>query len=541
MNSHSGNPRILIVTPEVTYLPEGMGNLANGFSAKAGGLADVSASLISALFEQGADVHVALPDYRAIFGAHFAPYMQQALKTIRRKIPDDRIHLAEDRAFFYLRNVYSNYGSENAKIALAFQREVINNIIPHVEPDLIHCNDWMTGLLPPMARQMNIPCLFTIHNIYSVKSTMAYIEDRGIDAASFWKHLFFENMPSSYESARDWDPVDFLASGIFSAHFVNSVSPTFLEEIVEGRHTFVKDHIRRELANKVASGCAEGILNAPDPSYNSSKDEALAFPYSSENPIQGKRNNKRFLQETLGLIRNVRAPLFFWPSRLDTIQKGGQLLAEIIYDVISKYWGDKLQIVFIADGEFQRHFKEIVRLHQFSDRVAICDFNERLARLAYGAADFVLMPSLYEPCGLPQMIGSLYGALPVAHDIGGIHDTVVHMDVRKNTGNGFLFETFDSNGLFWAINEAMHFYKRPKKVKEKQIKRVMLQSAEIFTHKVTARQYIRLYEKMLKRPLINTGMAHEKIELSSRSRLIKDDLNLTDFNMEVRLMSIGME
>ncbi len=537
MSNHPGNPRILIVTPEVTYLPEGMGNLSNGFSAKAGGLADVSAALISALFEQGADVHVALPDYRAIFGAHFAPYIQKALKTIRRGIPDERIHLAKDRAFFYLRNVYSNYGDENAKIALAFQREVINNIIPYVEPDLIHCNDWMTGLLPPMARQLNIPCLFTIHNIYSVKSTMAYIEDRGIDAASFWKHLFFKNIPSNYEGTRDWNPVDFLTSGIFAAHFVNSVSPTFLKEVVEGQHTFVKGYIRHELANKAVSGCAEGILNAPDPSYNTIKDKALAFQYSSKNPIQGKHNNKRFLQETLGLIRDVRAPLFFWPSRLDTVQKGCQLLTEIMYDVISKYWKEKLQIVFVADGEFQRHFKDIVRLHQFSDRVAICDFNERLSRLAYSAADFVLMPSLYEPCGLPQMIGSIYGALPVAHDTGGIHDTVTHMDVDRDTGNGFLFETFDSNGLFWAINEAMRFYKLTRNIKEKQIKRVMIQSSEKFTHDVTARQYIKLYEKMLKRPLINSETTNRNIKPSSNIHQIIDGNN---FNLEERIMSIGM-
>lgn len=116
------NPRILIVTPEVTYLPEGMGNLAN-FSAKAGGLADVSAALISALFEQGADVHVALPDYRTIFGSRFAQFIIKALTTIKSNIPDERIHLAEDRAFFYLRSVYSSYGSENEKIALAFQRD----------------------------------------------------------------------------------------------------------------------------------------------------------------------------------------------------------------------------------------------------------------------------------------------------------------------------------------------------------------------------------------------------------------------------------
>jgi len=136
MTSPLKTPRILIVTPEVTYLPNGMGNIANLLSAKAGGLADVSAALISALFEQGADVHVALPDYRTIFSrgapAHPPPLIIRELNTIRSGMPDERLHLAEDRAFFYMDNIYSDYGRENIKISLAFQREVINNIIPHV-------------------------------------------------------------------------------------------------------------------------------------------------------------------------------------------------------------------------------------------------------------------------------------------------------------------------------------------------------------------------------------------------------------------------
>ncbi|MEW5910129.1 MAG: glycogen/starch synthase, partial [Thermodesulfobacteriota bacterium] len=181
------NPRVLIVTPEVTYLPDRMGNLSNCLTAKAGGLADVSAALINALFEEGADVHVALPDYRSLFKDRLAPFLQKEERAIRRIMPDDRVHLAEDRAFYYLDQVYSDYGLENTKLSLAFQREVINNVIPRVEPDLIHCNDWMTGLIPPMSRQLGIPCLFTIHNVHTVKSSLSHIEDRGIDAAFFWQ------------------------------------------------------------------------------------------------------------------------------------------------------------------------------------------------------------------------------------------------------------------------------------------------------------------------------------------------------------------
>jgi len=503
MSTFQANPTILLVTPEVTYLPKGMGEIADNLSAKAGGLADVSATLISALFEEGADIHVALPDYRCMFGAGIAPLQIKKLDAIRRKMPAERIHLAEDRAFFYLDRVYSDYGNENGKISLAFQREVINNIIPRVQPDLIHCNDWMTGLIPAMARQQEIPCLFTIHNIHTVRRRVDYIEDRGIDAASFWQHLFYDGYPSDYERTRENNLVDFLVSGVFASHFVNTVSETFLLEIVNGQHDFVKESLRRELAAKYEAGCAVGITNAPDGTFAPESDRRLALIYDADTHLKGKKENKRALQSALGLIQNVNAPLFFWPSRLDTVQKGCQLLAHILYDVVSRYWDRQLQVVFVADGEFKKHFQQINWNHNLLNRVAICDFDENLSHLAFGASDFVLMPSLFEPCGLPQMIGPIYGSLPVAHDTGGIHDTVVHMDLDRETGNGFLFKTFDPNGLSWAIDQAMAFYDLSPPIRTRQITRVMRESKTAFNHTVTARRYMDLYERMLERPLIN--------------------------------------
>ncbi len=496
------NPRILIVTPETTYLPVGMGSQADQVTAKAGGLADVSAALINELFSQGADVHVAIPDYRFMFDTRMDPLLREQQQMIREHMPDERIHLAEDRAFFYLRNVYSNYGMENLHISLAFQREVMNHIVPQVKPDLIHCNDWMTALLPAMARRMEIPCLFTLHNIHTVKTTLAQIEDRGIDAAYFWDHLYYENMAVEYESTRETNPVDFLCSGVFAAHFVNTVSPTFLKEIVNGYFDIIPPHLRRELTNKYYADCAVGILNAPDPSFNPAIDTALVRRYSHKDVIAGKLENKRHLQKTLGLIEDDHAPIFFWPSRVDDVQKGCQLMAEILYHVVHTYWEKNLQIVFVANGVFKQHFHDIVAFHGLHRRVAVCDFDENLSRLAYAASDFILMPSLFEPCGLPQMIAPIYGSLPVARDTGGIHDTTIPLDIGKGVGNGFLFETFDSGGLFWAIGEAMRFFNLPLKLREKHIRRIMRHAANTFKHDVTARQYIELYERMLKRPLI---------------------------------------
>ncbi len=503
-NGPRKNPRVLIVTPEVTYLPDRMASHAAFLTAKAGGLADVSAALIKALFDQGADVHVAMPNYRSLFADRLAPFLKKEQSEILKVMPDDRIHLAEDRAFFYLNRVYSDYGEENTKLSIAFQREVINNIIPRVQPDLIHCNDWMTALIPAMSRRLGIPCLFTIHNIHTVRSTLAYIEDRGIDAAYFWFHLFYEKMVHSYEEAWSAVPIDFLTSGVFAAHFVNTVSPTFLREIVDGRFSFVLEPLRREIANKFYADCAVGILNAPDPVFNPENDIQIAYRYGSRDHQTGKSKNKQLLQKKLGLIEDPNAPIFFWPSRLDSIQKGSQLLAEILYWVVSKYWERNLQIVFVANGDYQRIFRDIVIFHGFQDRVAVRDFNEELEHQAYAAADFILMPSRFEPCGLPQMIAPIYGALPVAHDTGGIHDTVVDLDPENNIGNGFLFKTHDSGGLMWAIDQAMGFYGQPAKVRQKQIARIMKESAQTFTHAVTAQQYIALYEKMLQRPLLES-------------------------------------
>ena len=502
MKQQSGStPRVLIITPEVTYLPDRMGSLASYFTAKAGGMADVSASLVKALFDQGVDVHVAIPDYRNMFSDRLAPLLKKELHRIRRHMPQNRVHLAEDRAFYYLNRVYSAFGEENIKLALAFQREVMNIIVPRVEPDLIHCNDWMTGLIPAMARRMGIPCLFTIHNIYSVECSLAQIEDRGIDAAFFWQHLYFRAMAVDYESSRNTNPVDFLTSGVFAAHFINTVSSNFLHEIIEGKHHFISSSLREQIIHKWQAGCATGILNAPDTSFDPRSDKELKMCYGSANHAEGKKENKRFLQRNLNLLVDPEAPLFFWPSRLDPLQKGCQLLVQIFYDFISRYWELNLQVIFVADGEYQNVFRDIVNYHQFQKRVAVCDFNDQLERLAYAASDFILMPSLFEPCGLPQMIAPIYGSLPVAHDTGGIHDTIRHLNVEKNFGNGFLFNDFDSDGLMWAIEEAMKFYDLAPDIRARQIGRIMKESATAFNHPATARHYIDLYEKMLQRPL----------------------------------------
>ena len=496
------NPRILMVTPEITSLPSGMSVMGSYLRAKAGGLADVSAALVGALYRQGADVHVALPHYRRMFHVDVGNLINDELRVYMSNLHNSRIHLAEDRIFYYRDSVYSTYDGDTFMQSLAFQREVINNIIPQVKPDLIHCNDWMTGLIPAAARRMGIPCLFTVHNIHTQKRTLAQIEDRGIDAAPFWQNLYYDHPPYNYEESRESNPVDFLASGIFAAHFINTVSPSFLTEIVDGQHDFVPENIRREISGKYHAGCAVGILNSPDVSNDPVGDDFLEVKYDSCNAATAKKINKIAFQSRTGLKCDQSAPLFFWPHRLDPVQKGCQLLADLAYEIIHRYWDSGLQIAIVANGAYQKVFREIIAHHNFYERMMVCDFDEELSHLGFAASDFMLMPSRFEPCGLPQMACQYYGSLPVVHDTGGLHDTVEHLSADGKCGNGFVFRDYDHGGLLWGVDEAMRFYRQNEEWKNPVISRVMDEAGARFNLEVTAQAYIDIYESMLSRPLV---------------------------------------
>lgn len=496
------NPRILIVTPEITALPPGMDGRANSVVAKAGGMADVTAGIVTALFELGADVHVAIPHYRRLFNVDINQLVNRQLRDYKAKLPDARVHLAEDSIFYYRRSVYRS--EDNLKASLRFQREVINHIIPQVNPDLIQCNDWMTGLIPAMARRLGIPCLFTIHNIHTWECTLWEMEDNGIDPAEFWQYLYFTSMPGNYELTRNNCRVDMAASGIFASHFINTVSDHFLKEIVEDWHDFIPYHVRKEIKNKFYADCAAGILNAPPSNYDPATDDELTTTYTHETHVAGKAANKEQLQKELNLVIDPKAPLFFWPSRLDPVQKGSELLAHVLYKIVSAHWDSHLQLVIVADGPDQQALHNIVNHHGFHRRVAIRNFDERLSHLAFAASDFVLMPSRFEPCGLPQMIGALYGSLPIVHDTGGLHDTVQDLMDHPGQGNGFVFKTYDCGGLLWGIDQAMAFHSTwSEERKQAEIARIMREAKVRFSHRTSAETYFSLYERMLDRPLID--------------------------------------
>jgi glycogen synthase len=185
------------------------------------------------------------------------------------------------------------------------------------------------------------------------------------------------------------------------------------------------------------------------------------------------------------------------------VQKGPQLLTDIIYRFLDKHYASGAQLAIIANGPYQQPFWDIREFHALHRRLAVHNFDGRLSQLGFAGSDFTLMPSLFEPCGLPQMQAPIYGSLAVAHNTGGLHDTVERLDVDASSGNGFVFDHYDSNGLFWAMDQAMEFYCRPSEVKERQISRIMEESLARFNHQACAKEYIALYERMLDRPLVN--------------------------------------
>jgi len=251
MSGPSAQPRILFVTAEVAFMPEGNGNSPNYICTFMGGFADLLADLICDLFDLGADVYVAQPDYRK----NFKDLSQSKRLTDLKKIPGDRVCLTGDRSFFYSNRLHENSQEENTKISLAYQREVMNHVILEVQPDLLHCHDWMTGLIPAIAKKFEIPCLFTVQNPNTAKSFLSYIEDMGIDAAEFWQHLFYDRYPINYEETRESNPANFLLSGMLAANFVNTSSSAFLAKIGVNQNAFAKLPLWEVLAKKMNAGC----------------------------------------------------------------------------------------------------------------------------------------------------------------------------------------------------------------------------------------------------------------------------------------------
>jgi ADP-glucose type glycogen/starch synthase len=494
----SKKPKIMLCTPEITELPEGMGNAANLVAAKGGGLGDISASLVRYLNDSNEyELHVVLPKYDNRI-KHLAKFTNQQIDRLAIILSGKGIHLVNDSAFSYLTNPYEeNKYHSGTRRSLAFQREIINSLLEWVNPDIVHCNDWMTGLIPSAAKAKGIKSLFTLHNIFTEKLTMMEIEMSGLKPMEFAEHLYFEEFPENIQE--NWqryfntNRVDFTASAIMSCDYFNTVSESFLQELInDDFKELVPRSIFHTIKEKYEKGHALGIINAPSDTINSKVMHNIVN-FNKHTVMEAKAENKRMFQEKMGLPLEPDTPLFFWPNRL-FYQKAPDVLVDNADYFMKKY---KMQIAVVANGDIKIE-KKMQVLSKKYEHIKYRPFQEELSNLGKAGADFILMPSRYEPCGLPQMEAPRFGTLPVVRATGGLKDTIKQLDAERNTGNGFLFSMADKPGLEYGIREAIKFYQLPFEVKKQQIQRIISHAKRTFNMANTAAKYMEVYEKMLR-------------------------------------------
>ena len=486
-------PRILVCTPEITELPEGMGNAANWIRAKGGGLGDISAGLIRYLHEdERFDLHVVLPKYdEQILDLGGVGYRE--LNHIAPTLQRRGVHLVRDSAFSTTRGVYSETDAHpRVQRAAAFQRYIINQLLDDLQPDVVHCNDWMTGLVPAAARVRGIRSVFTIHNIFTAQESPHELDRNGIDVRQYLRELYFTDFPGGFRETWYGNKVDFAASGVHAADVVNTVSPTFLEEVVGGRYDeLVPPTLLDALRDKHRQNRALGILNAPNDTVDPRK-ARWAEPFGFDDAAEKKRQNRALFQSRMGMAIDGDIPLFLWPNRLYT-QKGVELLTQLLTRPIA----DKIQVAVVANGD-ARAEDDIGELALGSNgRISRHHFTEELSELGKAGADFLLMPSLYEPCGLPQMEGPRFGTLPVVREVGGLKDTVREISPDGARGNGFVFGTHTVDAFEAAVQRAVEFQKQPADFRSGVVSRVMREAFQRHSLGQTAKQYVELYLSLI--------------------------------------------
>jgi starch synthase len=313
-------------------------------------------------------------------------------------------------------------------------------------PDIIHSNDWQTALIPLLLRTAfawdrlfnGTRTVLTIHNIghQGAFGTNA-IADAGLsDSAS---HLHQDQLREGR--------VNFLLTGILYANAITTVSPTYAREVQTPEHGVGLDGFLRQRSDVLF-----GILNGIDEGeWSPETDSHLRHPYSIDD-LEGKEANKKELVESGGLRHFPRVPVIGIVSRL-AWQKGFDLCMNVLPRILARR---PVQLVVLGTGEpkYEQFFSSLA--FQFPKQVLYKrGFSENLAHLIEAGSDMFLMPSRYEPCGLNQMYSLRYGTPPIVHRTGGLADTVTPFDSSRRTGNGFVFDHFDDNGLTFGITHAL--------------------------------------------------------------------------------------
>ncbi|MBM4375428.1 MAG: glycogen synthase GlgA [Deltaproteobacteria bacterium] len=433
--------------------------------AKTGGLGDVGAALPRALAARGHDVRVVMPCYRRVLeGNHrlrlLIPPMTLAVgparlsfDTLEATLPgsDVPVYLVRCPRLYDRPNVYTQDGDEHLRFALLNWAGLRIAQQLGFAPDILHANDWQTGLAPLMAKTVfawdrlfeRTRSVLTIHNIGhqgTFPASAVHEVGLGITAESFHQE----------ELARG--RMSFMLTGLLYANAITTVSPTYAREIQTPEHGVGLDGYLRARRDVLF-----GILNGIDEDeWNPAKDRHLPHPFSADDP-SGKAKNKEALLRELGLPQRPGVPLLGIVSRL-AWQKGFDLCFEALPALFMQR---DVQLVVLGSGEpkYEAFFGELAR--RLPNRVRFLNrFSEPLAHLIEAASDLFLMPSRYEPCGLNQMYSLVYGTPPIVHRTGGLADTVRRWNPMTGQGNGFVFDHFDARGLKWALGAAVDAYRQ---------------------------------------------------------------------------------
>ncbi len=433
--------------------------------AKAGGLADVAGGLSAEQRAAGHDVRVIMPDYRAVRPPHLAlePTGQPHHATVGggevyydyQCLPEyadyATMYFVSCREFFGTGGIYGA-GEREAQRFLLLSRAAVE-LCRDLQwaPDIVHCHDWHTALVPQlMAEDRHTEQLFrdsrsvlTIHNI----SYQGVYPTRVLDEAGLG------SIHAALEDSVVKDEINFLRAGIESADMVTTVSPTHAEEIRTPTHGMGLDEALLARGDRFV-----GILNGADyRHWDPTKDTALASMYSRAT-LGGKAACKRALLHELGLETDPDAPLLGMVSRL-VEQKGSDLVVAALPAILAE---QGLGLAVLGDGDpvYAAALRDLSAA--FPGRVAFVQaYNEDLSHRIVAGSDLFLVPSRYEPCGLTQMYAMRYGSVPVVRQIGGLADTVQHYDPAAGTGTGSVFLDADPNGLRWALETALHWYRDP--------------------------------------------------------------------------------
>ncbi len=428
---------------------------------KVGGLADVVGALPKALAAFGHDVRLAMPRYGQVDPERFklstvldsvtvdmTKYSVQVSVRQGSIGEDIPVYMIDAPRYFERENIYG-YTDDGERFIL-FCRATLEAIRAlDWSPDIIHCNDWHTGIVPNWMHTIyrddpfysDSATAYTIHNLaYHGIFGYRILEVAGVAAQGF---LY----PQIAELA---NVVDIMGRGILFADAITTVSERYAQEILTPTFGERLDHLLRSRHDRLF-----GILNGIDyQEFNPATDRYIPQQFDIHS-LDKRAENKRALQERAHLPVNADVPLIAMISRI-TDQKGFDLLAQIAEPLLAQ--GVQFVILGIGDQHYHEMFRNLAIRHP--EQVAsFLTFNSELAQCIYAGSDMFLMPSRFEPCGLGQLIAMRYGSVPIVRAVGGLADTVQEYDPRTGEGNGFTFTNYDPWELFAAIVRALEVYR----------------------------------------------------------------------------------